>query len=267
MSPRHILVTCFMLLAFACGLPAQAQILERITKSGTLRVAFDPNVPPWSYKDNNLRYAGYEFMVAEKFAKDLGLKLEIVETNGANRIPLLMTNKADLVFAAMTITDERKKVIDFSLPYGGTETAISGPVDAKVASPADLAGKRIAVARGTVMDTQLSAIAPTGADIIRFEDESTAMTAIVSRQTDYIAQSTSLNRTIMTKDPALKIEPKVILGTGLHGIGMRKGDEQLKARIDAWVKGNMQDGTLQKFFEQVHGMAMPKRVVEAATTR
>ncbi len=265
MSPRKILAICLMLLGFSAALPAQAQILERITKSGTLRIAFDPNVPPWSYKDSNLRYAGYEFLVAEKFAKDLGAKLEIVETNGANRIPLLMTNKVDLVFAAMTITDERKKVIDFSLPYGGTETAVSGPVDAKVAATAELAGKRIAVARGTVMDTQLTTVAPAGAEIVRFEDESTAMTAIVSRQIDYIAQSTSLNRTIMAKDPTLKLVPKVVLGTGLHGIGMRKGDDQLKARVDAWVKTNMQDGTLPRFFEQVHGMPMPKGVVETAT--
>ncbi|MCV9938285.1 transporter substrate-binding domain-containing protein [Boseaceae bacterium BT-24-1] len=265
MSPRNILAACFALLTFCLGPLVQAQTLDRITKSGTIRIAFDPNVPPWSYKDSNLRYAGYELMVAEKFAKDLGFKLEIVETNGANRIPLLMTNKVDLVFAAMTITDERKKVIDFSLPYAGTETAVSGPVDAKVAGPADLAGKRIAVARGTVMDGQLSAIAPAGTEVVRFEDESTAMTAIVSRQVDYIAQSTSLNRTIMTKDPGLKIEPKVVLGTGLHGIGMRKGDEQIKVRVDAWIRANMQDGTLQKFFEQAHGMSMPKRVVDAAT--
>ncbi|WNJ88030.1 transporter substrate-binding domain-containing protein [Bosea sp. 685] len=262
----RILLAAFVAVLTSCLVPsAQAQTLDRITKSGTLRIAFDPNVPPWSYKDSNLRYAGYELMVAEKFAKDLGFKLEIVETNGANRIPLLMTNKVDLVFAAMTITDERKKVIEFSLPYGGTETAVSGPIGAKVAAPADLVGKRIAVARGTVMDTQVSAIAPAGTEVVRFEDESTAMTAIVSRQLEFIAQSTSLNQTIMTKDPALKIEPKVILGTGLHGIGMRKGDDALKARVDAWVKANMADGTLQKFFEQAHGMAMPKRVVEAAT--
>lgn len=265
MSLQKLAVACFTLLALCLGRSTQAQTLDRITKSGTLRIAFDPNVPPWSYKDSNLRYAGYEYLVAEKFAKDLGVKLDIVETNGANRIPLLMTNKADLVFAAMTITDERKKVINFSLPYGGTETAVSGPGAAKVASPADLAGKRIAVARGTVMDSQLSAVAPADTEIVRFEDESTAMTAIVSRQIEYIAQSTSLNRTIIAKDATLKIEPKIVLGTGMHGIGMRKGDEQLKARVDAWVKVNMQDGTLEKFFEQVHGMPMPKRVVETAT--
>ncbi|QEL27300.1 transporter substrate-binding domain-containing protein (plasmid) [Bosea sp. F3-2] len=265
MSKNKLVVACFMALGLLIGVPAQAQTLDRITKSGTLKIAFDPSVPPWSYKDKNMQYAGYEYLVAEKFANDLGVKLEIVETNGANRIPLLITNKVDLVVAALTINDERKKVIDFSLPYGGTETAVSGPVDAKVSSPADLVGKRIAVARGTVMDNQLTAVAPAGVEIVRFEDESTAMTAVISRQFEYIAQAASQNRTIMGKDPSIKIEPKVILGTGMHGIGMRKGDQQLKARVDAWVKANMKDGTLEKLFEQAHGMPMPKRVVETAT--
>lgn len=250
-------------LALLPGL-AYADAVEDVKADGKLTIAFDPSVPPWSYKDDKLNYTGYEYLVAQKFAADNGLELEIVETNGANRIPLLLTNKVELVFAAMTITAERKEVIAFSLPYGGTQTAVSGPVDMTLSKAEDLAGQRIAVARGTVMDDQLTKIAPAGTEIVRFEDESTTLTSILSGQLQLVAQSTSLNKTIMQRDPSLKIEPKVILGTGMHGIGMAKDKPELKAWVDGWVKANMTDGTLQGFFEQVHEMPMPANVEEAA---
>lgn len=243
---------------------ANADAVADVTADGKLTIAFDPSVPPWSYKDAELNYTGYEYLVAKKFADDKGLELEIVETNGANRIPLLLTGKVELVFAAMTITPERKEVISFSLPYGGTQTAVSGPVDMDLSSAEDLAGMRIAVARGTVMDDQLTKIAPANTEIVRFEDESTTLTSILSGQLELVAQSTSLNKTIMQLDPSIQIEPKVILGTGMHGIGMAKDQPALKAWVDEWVQANMTDGTLQGFFMEVHGIPMPANVDDAA---
>ncbi|WP_136686081.1 transporter substrate-binding domain-containing protein [Falsirhodobacter xinxiangensis] len=241
---------------------AAADTLDKVEGGKTLTIAFDPGVPPWSYKDANLDYAGYEWMVASKLAADNGWELKVVETNGANRIPLLMTGQVDIVVAAMSITDERKKVIDFSIPYGGTQTAVSGAPDNQIASVEDLVGKSIAVARGTVMDTQLTDMALPGTNIVRFEDEATTLTSILSGQLDLVAQATSLNHTIMQRNPGIVLEPKVILGTSRHGIGLRKGDEPLKAKIDEWITANMKDGTLQKFFEEAHGSPMPDFVVE-----
>lgn len=246
---------------------ALADTLEKVESSKTLTIAFDPGVQPWSYKDADLKYAGYEWMVASKFAADNGLTLNVVETNGANRIPLLMTGQVDVVWTATSITEERKEVIDFSIPYAGTQTAVSGPPSIAITTPEDLVGKSIAVARGTIMDNQLTELAPPGTEIVRFEDEATTLTSILSGQLQLVAQSTSLNKTIMDRDPNLVIEPKIILGTSLHGVGIRKGDEALKAKIDAWLLENMKDGTLEKFFEEAHGMPMPAFVTEAVLSK
>ncbi|RIY01396.1 amino acid ABC transporter [Aureimonas flava] len=265
MAFKRLLVACALAMATLGSVAAHAQTLDRIKSTGTLRIALDPNVPPWSYKDENLHYAGYEWMVADKFAKDHDLKLEVTETNGANRIPLLVTGRVDLVFAAMTITDERKKTIDFSLPYGGTEIAISGPVGDGVTSAEGLNGKRVGVARGALQDTLVTAADIPGLEIVRFEDESTAITAVLSGQLNYIAQATSVNTTIMKRNPSIKIEPKVVLGGGMHGIGMRKGEADLKSWVDEWVRQNMENGELQKMYVEVHGVPMPEQVVAAAT--
>jgi polar amino acid transport system substrate-binding protein len=257
---KHIAVAAVAALTLAH--PAAADTLDKLLESKTLTIAFDPSVPPWSYKDADLNYAGYEYMIAKKLADDHGLTLEIVETNGANRIPLLITNRVDLVVAAMSITDERKKVIDFSLPYGGTVTAVSGPPDVAVASVDDLVGKSIGVARGTVMDTQLTAIAPAGTDIVRFEDESTTLTSVLSGQLDLVAQSTSLNHTIMERDPSIVLEPKIVLGESVHGMGVRKGDDALRKWINAWIIENTENGTIPAYFKQVHGIDLPQKVVD-----
>lgn len=238
--------------------------LEKIKSSKTLTIAFDPTVPPWSYKDDSLQYAGYEYDVAKKFAEDNGLTLEVVETNGANRIPLLMTNKVDLVFAAMTITPERKKVIAFSLPYGGTETAVNGPKKLGYSKPEELSGKRIAVARGTLQDDQVTKIAPSDAQIVRFDDEATAQTAVLSGQLDLVAQAASRNQVINKRNPSLDVVPLVVMGTGEHGIGMRQNESELKAWVDAWIQKNMGDGTLEKVFEKNIGTRMPEQVREDA---
>jgi polar amino acid transport system substrate-binding protein len=259
---KHITIAAVAALPLA-AVPAAADTLDKILDSKTLTIAFDPSVPPWSYKDANLNYTGYEYMIAKKLAADHGLELEIVETNGANRIPLLITNRVDIVIAAMSINDERKKVIDFSLPYGGTVTAVSGPPDVALASTDDLAGKSVAVARGTVMDTQLTAIAPAGTNIVRFEDESTTLTSILSGQLDLVAQSTSLNKTVMERDPSIVLEPKIVLGKSVHGMGMRKGDDALRTWVNAWIIENTENGTIQEYFKQVHGIDLPQNVIEA----
>ena len=97
---------------------AHADRLDDIKKAGVLRVAaFDGN-PPFGYVDaDSKKIVGLDIDYANELGKKLGVKVEIVPTNPANRIPLLSSNKVDLVFANFTITEDRAKVIDFSIPY------------------------------------------------------------------------------------------------------------------------------------------------------
>ncbi|HEX5932978.1 MAG TPA: transporter substrate-binding domain-containing protein [Pseudorhizobium sp.] len=254
---------CVLPLVATMGI-ARADALDNIKSAGKIRVAIDPGLPPWSFKDDKLQLTGSEYETAKLLAKDLGVDLEVVETNGANRIPLLMTGKADIVVAAMTITDERKKVIDFSLPYSGTSTAVSALVSAKISSLDDLVGKKVAVARGTIMDSDLTKMAPAGVEIVRFDDEATTVTSILSGQLDIVAQSLSLNETIKKRDPSKALEPKITLRTNMHGIGMKKGEDALRGWIDAWVKTNMQKGVLEELYKEFQGTDLPPAVKEAA---
>jgi len=102
---------------------AHADRLDDIRKAGVLRVAaFDSN-PPFGFvdpKDNQI--VGLDVDYARAVARSLGVKLEVQPTNPANRIAFLKSGKVDLVFANFTITDERKKEVDFSTPYFASGT-------------------------------------------------------------------------------------------------------------------------------------------------
>jgi polar amino acid transport system substrate-binding protein len=243
---------------------AQNDALARIQQAKKIRIALDPSIPPWSFKNDKLEMSGSEYETAQMLAQDLGVALEMVPTNGANRIPQLITDKADIVVAAMTITPERQKVIDFSLPYSGTTTAVSAPRGVSLKTMDDLIGKRVGVARGTVMDTDLTAAAPKGVEIVRFEDEATTLTAVLSGQVDIVAQSITLNETVNKKNPAKALESKIVLRNSVHGIGLRKNDTRLKEWVDQWVRTNMANGKLQAVFRKNQGIDLPAAVVQAA---
>lgn len=260
----------FTLLAFstlAAALPAvhaETDTLARIQQTKKIRIAIDPNVPPWSFKNDKLEMTGSEYETAQLLANDMGVALEMVTTNGASRIPLLMTDKADIVIAAMTITPEREKVVAFSRPYSGTTSVVAGPKGMEVKTLNDLVGKKVAVARGTISDTDLTKMAPAGVELVRFDDESTTMTSVLSGQLDFIAQSTTLNEAINRRNPSKQLETKVVLRNSQHGMAMRKDDVKLKAWVDQWVKTNMESGKLQAIFKKHQNLELPAEVVKAA---
>ncbi|MUZ76118.1 transporter substrate-binding domain-containing protein [Agrobacterium vitis] len=247
-------------IGLAAGNAFAQDTLEKIKTDGVIRIAIDLSVPPWSFKDDNLNPTGSEVETAKLLAADLGVKMEIVGTNGANRIPYLMQNRADIIMSALSITDERKKTIAFSLPYSGNTTSLFAPKDMEIKSFGDLSGKRIAVTRGTTNDNDITKNAPSDAEIIRFEDEATTMTGVVSNQVDLVAIAQSLVTLINQKNPAKNLEPKLELRTATMGVGMRKDDVALKAWVDDWVKKNLANGKLQQIYKKFQGTELPPQV-------
>ena len=162
MLRRHFLtLTATALLASASlSAVAHADTWTDIEGRKKLLIALDLGSPPYGMIDANMQPYGADVEVAQLLAADLGYELEIVQVTSPNRIPYLQTNKADMVIASLSITEERKQVIDYSQPYGVIQSVIAGPAGVAVASAADLAGKRIGTTRGSVNDTQVTAIAP-----------------------------------------------------------------------------------------------------------
>lgn len=261
----QLLLSGLLLAGSALGLSvaARADQLDTIIAAKKIRVAIDLGVPPYGMKDDKLNSTGSDVETAQLLAKDLGLELEIVPTTGANRIPFLQTDKADIVISSLSITPEREKVIDFSIPYAGISAVVGAPRSMDIKSAADLSGKKVIATRGTTNDQEVTKILPKDATIVRFDDDATSITAIVSNQGDIFATAPPLLKAINEKNPAKQMEVKFVMKVNMLAIGFRKGEGKLKEKVDGWVRTNLKNGKLNAIYKKFHGADLPEEVTKA----
>ena len=165
----------FSLLA-AAGI-AQADLLDNIKQAKKLRVAIELALPPYGMTNDKMQPYGSDVETAQLLAKDLGVELEIVPATGPTRIPFLQTNKADLAIATLSISPERQKVIDFSVPYSVVQIVVAAPKSMSIKGYGDLVGKTIAITRGNVQEMELVQKA-VGAQIVRYDDDATLVATL-----------------------------------------------------------------------------------------
>ncbi|WP_127077665.1 ABC transporter substrate-binding protein [Rhodomicrobium lacus] len=207
---------------------ASADKLDDIKKAGVLRVAaFDSN-PPFGFVDPKTRQiTGLDDDYAQALADKLGVKLELRPTNPANRIPLLTSDKVDLVLANFTITEERAKQLDFSIPYfssGQQFLAKKGTLSSRE----QLNGLRIGADKGTTNEIVLRRDYP-NAVIVAFDDTPFAFTALRNGNVQAITQDgpklVGLLANVPDKEnyeiPAFTISDDYI------GVGIPKGEKRL----------------------------------------
>ncbi|QRX81453.1 transporter substrate-binding domain-containing protein [Glaciimonas sp. PAMC28666] len=236
-----------------------ADTLENIHQRKKILIAVDIGAPPYGMLDGKARQSGSDIETAQLLAKDLGVELEVVPVSGPNRVPFLLTKKADLVIASFSITDARKKVIDFSNPYGVIQVVVGGPVKQKIGAFTDLIGKTVAVTRGTTSDMELTLGVKeiSGVNIVRYEDDATTNTAVSTGQQDYIAAAMSVIPAVKKANPSRDVETKFIMKTFPLGIGIRKNDPELRAYLDKWVQINLKNGKLNDIYKKYFGVSLP----------
>lgn len=132
---------------------AKARTIEEIKKSGELRIAVFADKKPFGYVDNKGKYQGYDIYLGDQLAKDLGVKPEYVPVDAANRAEYLISNKVDITLANFTVTDERKKQVDFALPYMKVSLGVVSPKGSVITKPEQLEGKTLIITKGTTAET------------------------------------------------------------------------------------------------------------------
>jgi polar amino acid transport system substrate-binding protein len=244
-------------LAAAFALPVAAQSIADIKKKGEITIGMLVDFPPYGTTNAQNQPDGYDADVAKLLAKDLGVKANIVPVTGPNRIPFLLTNKVDVLVASLAITPERAKQVDFSAPYAAATIVLYGVSKVQMKEPADLKGKRVGVARASTQDVALTAIAPEGTEIRRFDDDASAMQALMSGQVDAIGCSTTVAAQIAKRAPANTYENKFNLRQQVMGVAMRPGQAELKKTLDDFVARNKANGELGKLYQKWLGTDFP----------
>ncbi|MGQ7355135.1 transporter substrate-binding domain-containing protein [Streptococcus suis] len=134
--------------------------VQAIIERGVLRVGVKQDVPNFGYKnpDTN-KFEGMEIDIARKIADELGVDIEFTPVTAQTRGPLLDNGQVDMVIATFTITDERKLLYNFTIPYYTDAVGFLVNKDSGINDIEDLDGKNIGVAQGSNTRTLISELA------------------------------------------------------------------------------------------------------------
>ena len=130
--------------------------LDEIKSSGTINIGVFSDKSPFGYVDENGKYQGYDVYFANRIGQDLGVKINYVSTEAANRIEYLQTGKVDIILANFTVTPERAQEVDFALPYMNVALGVISPENAVITSLDQIgANDQVIVISGTTAETYL----------------------------------------------------------------------------------------------------------------
>ena len=245
MKPLARILSAFALAALATTAVAQTA-LDDVMKKKVIVVAIPTDFPPYGFVGTDMVPKGLDIDMGNYIGDKLGVKTELVPVTSANRIAYLQTKKADLVISTLGKNPEREKVIDFTVAYSPFYQAIFGPKAIVVKSPADLAGKTVAVTRGAIEDQELTRIAPAGTEIKRFEDNNATVSAFLAGQTQLMATGASVAGNMMARNPALGTEYKFVLKDSPNFIGVAKGEDKLRLKVNEIIAQAKASGDLDK---------------------
>ena len=229
---------------------AHADSLDDVMKEKLIKIAIPTDFPPYGFVGTDLKPQGLDIDMANYIGAKMGVKVELVIVTSANRIPYLQTRKADLVISTLGKNPDREKVIDFTSGYSPFFQAVFAAKPMAIKTSADLAGKVIGVTRGSLEDAELTKIAPPTADIKRFEDNNATVSAFVSGQTALIATGASVAGNMMARNPNLGTEFKFVLKDSPNYIGVNKGEDKLRLKVNEIIAEAKKAGDLDKMAQK-----------------
>lgn len=258
---RTALVLAAILCLAACGGgPRSGQagsLLERVQAAGVVRIGVKADTPPFGSERGGTRY-GFDIDIAEAVARRLGVGVAFVTVTSADRIDRLRAGEVDMVVASMTETRARGLLVDFSVPYFEDGPALAVAAASPIGSYLDLAGRRVAVAKGS----------STAASLVRFAPEAVPievpgipdlLPAVADGRADAAATDLLIlvGRIKQAKDPAaFRIAGGRIVSEP-YGIAIRQDDSRWRHAIDAALMAMWEDGEWARICDAWFGPQAP----------
>ncbi|MER6915092.1 ABC transporter substrate-binding protein [Streptomyces sp. NPDC000594] len=244
-----------MLTATACASDDEGETTSGgvpLVAKGTLTTCTHLPYPPFQFERDG-KVVGFDVALIDRVAKELGVKQKIVDTPFENfkTGAFLNSGECDLAAAGMTITDERKKNVDFSVPYFDATQALLATAKSKVTSLAGVkTGKRTLGAQsGTTGESHAK---EQGFDPVAFESSDAVLNGLRTGQVDAVVIDYPVVQSWL-KDPAnaqaFRLGEHIQTGEQ-YGISVKKGNDKLRAAIDKVIKESRADGGYNRIYEQ-----------------
>jgi len=216
-----------------------------------LRVGVEGNYPPFSQIAPDGKLSGFDIDIANAICAQMKADCTLVQQEWDGMIPALTAKRFDFIVASMTITEERKKAVDFSDPYYDVPSRFVAKSGAFADhSPATLKGKTIIVLRNSPRDKYLAENYK-DSTIQRVNKEPEVYLELAAGRGDIAFGSSVVSAEAFLKKPEGKgyaqVGPSVRIAAGSGvGIAMRKNDTELRDRINAALKAIKADGTYKR---------------------
>ena len=216
-------------------------------EAGKLTMATNATFPPYEMTTDAGEFEGIDIETAQAIADKLGLELQIDDMDFDAALLSVQQGKADIVMAGVTVTDERKAVMDFSDSYATGIQSIIVPEGSDIASPDDLAGKKIGTQRGTT--GYIYCTDDFGEDaVVAYDSGLTAVQALNNGQVDAVVIDNAPAKEYVAANPGLKVL-ETSYAEEDYAIGMAKGSS-LEDVVNAALEELKADGTLQSIVDK-----------------
>lgn len=250
--------------AFSMTALADGRTLEEIQADGKIIMATNAEFEPFEYKDDD-KIVGIDAEIAEAIAEELGVELEISDIAFESTIPALQAGKADFIAAGMSVTEDRKKNVDFTDPYFNASQAILVTVDSDIKTRDDLNGKTVGVQTGTTGDAYCTDEDGTSdvkvGEVKRYEKGMDAASDLMAGRIDAVVIDNFVAQKLADKNPDKIVKLDDALTEEEYAMALPK-DSELTAKFNEILKELTDSGKLDEIETKYLGDASAETEVE-----
>lgn len=215
------------------------------TKEDAVRMVTEATFPPYEFLRGR-EIVGVDVEVCRAVAERLGKPLQVVNVDFDAVIAAVVSGKADLAAAGLTVTEDRKRSVDFSEPYLTTGIVVIYRKDNPVLSGAACKGKRVGVQGGTTSDEYV--VNELHEEPERYRSDAEAVVALKGGRCDVVICDQILARNCIKGMPELALSD--LITTESYAIAVRKGRPDLLRIINETLREIKADGRLDRWMEQ-----------------
>jgi len=224
---------------------------DAIKQKGKLHVGIKCDYPPDGFLDESGKPVGLEVSLAKQIAEYAfgdAENSELMCVTSANRVPALLGGKVDMLVATLGISEDRKKVIDFSDPYTWSASSLLVAKDSNVQSIADLKGKTVVVLKGAWQIPWFEETHPE-ITLMKLDTVSDALQALAQGRAQAYAHDLAVQIGIAQNNKSVRLlDDRYMIG--YRGIGLRKNEEEWRNYVNAALKRILEEKKIPDWVRQ-----------------
>ncbi len=208
----------------------------------TIRIATEGAYPPFNAKDASGELTGFDVEIAKALCEEMKATCEIVAQDWDGIIPGLVAEKYDAIIASMSITDERKEIVDFTDRYYSNHLRMVAKKDSGIASPDDLTGKTVGAQRATVAATWAEDNLGRGSTVKLYDTQTAAYSDLEAGRLDALVSDVYPAHDWLKDKADYEFVGDRIDIDDVIGIAVRKGEDDLREKFNAALKALRDNG-------------------------